>query len=1632
MDYQTRIIVDASKANRDLEILEKNFGSNDKAVKKFKEELARLSDEKRKLIRNMKDLADANVKDAEAMKTRLKRYNDLLTAYRRISALSKNQIADEKHSIAMKKAHAKEVNTLTQAYTKYGIKLDATAVFMKRAAGNADLFRQKQKALNVEATKSNTKIKKMSDAAKLYEMRMRHATLATKGWNKAVLAFNKTASIASKSWRILVGAYLIQRAANLAIELERIAEGVDLLSKKLVHFSGNADALDIIKEKAAEIGASIYDMGRIITRFSITTKNAFSVEEMTKWTETLIKSARATGTTTQEMNNALIQLSQSFSAGRLQGDEYRSISENLPMLKQALEEVFRESEHAGVGLKELSSRGLITTEILIEAFDKLHETVKVIPGTIDTIDAAFQRFNTGWTAFVSAFGNTTFAKDSLNFLAAFFANLSKDEAVIRGMAKSFPELNKAAEQTAKVFRALSTALDPIIMIFKLLFENIEYVIGAMVLFGTAVAANTVYVFGWQNAIIAATASNAAFGASLTKTQKGLIALSVLMASYSLGTYLKEEYEEVEKAGVVLVAGFVYINEKIRYIFSLTGEHIKHTFNVALDFIQKRFQTEGKIISTLLKVAGQDEAASSIETLLGLKFKAISESDRHASAIANETAAHQANLLSMKDVLKEQYDYVDSYRDLNNEKDKSNKLDKKHQPLDVDKAKADLSKLKEEYDSVYAANKKHEIAMDRLYDSYQKTGMSMEEFTRLEKLINEERDNSIKKIDKQSKSTEKLLIRGKKALQAYNKELGLMNEYLTDSTVTLMPNFTREEDKFIKAKDKLIVALETGAISAEKYVEEFKKINETYEKVKEKKIEEHVRELVHEFDDVAKSTYEYNESLERLNLLYRNGLIDQETYTRNIYEMNKALLEVRAASEDAYAAMTLLADEFVEDFGKNINSYFKDALDGNEDAFDDFVDRIKDSFKQMLADMAYQALVQPIILNIQQSLVGSAASALGIGGAGSVASGGAGVLSIGSQFMQGQGLFGALGTGSIGGAITPTLNSALGGLGIGSFAAPVSTTGVLASGTGMATSAGTGFLGALGSALPYIGAGLGIASAFGLFDSDSDTTPDLNLSYVTGKDQIAGNPYFGYQTTANATDPSGLEIHSTGGNELYFTQGGRFATFGASTQHDAFGSPQDAENYAKQVAAQYASLEDLIFTALGEELSQVVSDSMDKFASGEIKVEEFGEDGANAIDNLFKSIFGDVFDTIGEVVSEDYKAIFKDILGTTDSVQVAVASFSALKGAIDAGSVRSVESLSNVIKEFVNSAGSEEEQMSELLAVSQILSFEELNEDLKELFGIMLDGVQSGTIEKTAQEILKLGTQLIAVNELLEDTGQATYEISIAGANAADELVKAAGGFEQFQTKSAFFYENFFSEEEKRHNLFIEGSEAILQFNDKFGEFGTISLNSTASLRDFANSLDLTTESGIEAYTAAMNLAPLFYESSNAMNELMVSFENAMETITKLTTDSIEKWTLDTLNAEEQYDYINEKINAKVDELQNTTDLEEIESLTADILNMGDSLWGLLDDDAKTAKLDEFIAGAEVLESIAEKQIELAKDNATSDEIIQQAMEDAKSASDNMIEASVAMNSAASRMLTAAKTEKVVTVEVEDNETGGFY
>ena len=122
---------------------------------------------------------------------------------------------------------------------------------------------------------------------------------------------------------------------------------------------------EMIYESSMRSRGSYLDTAKVVSGLGIRAADAFgNVGEIVQFTEVLNKMGAISGSSANEVTSALYQINQAMGSGKFQGDEFRSVSENLPLALQAVAKYMNVS----VGtLKKLSKEGKITADVFKNA-----------------------------------------------------------------------------------------------------------------------------------------------------------------------------------------------------------------------------------------------------------------------------------------------------------------------------------------------------------------------------------------------------------------------------------------------------------------------------------------------------------------------------------------------------------------------------------------------------------------------------------------------------------------------------------------------------------------------------------------------------------------------------------------------------------------------------------------------------------------------------------------------------------------------------------------------------------------------------------------------------------------------------------------------------------------------------------------------------------------------------------------------------------------------------------------------------------------------------------------------------------------------------------------------------------------
>ena len=337
------------------------------------------------------------------------------------------------------------------------------------------------------------------------------------------------------------------------------ADAYTVLQNKLQNVSETAAQTDEITNRLFETAnrtrTPVQETAQAFTRFDMALKNlGKSQDDSLRLTETVNKMLVVSGATANEAGSALLQLSQAFNKGKLDGEEFRSVMELMPNAADAI------AKSLGVTrgeLLKLAPEGKITAQVMFDAFT----------AAAAGIDAKF--------------GKTV-------------PTLSQAMTVLRNNAtQTFGEMNKSLGITA----GLSNAI-----IF--LSENMKALAVVLAVAGAAL----LVAFGpaLLGMLSAATAAVWTFTAALAANPIGLLVVGITAATAAIAVFGDEIAVTADKSVTLkdmFRTAFAYISDAA----GVAAEWIKSVWNTAIDSVNSKtegwgeqFRDVGNVIVKLTK------------------------------------------------------------------------------------------------------------------------------------------------------------------------------------------------------------------------------------------------------------------------------------------------------------------------------------------------------------------------------------------------------------------------------------------------------------------------------------------------------------------------------------------------------------------------------------------------------------------------------------------------------------------------------------------------------------------------------------------------------------------------------------------------------------------------------------------------------------------------------------------------------------------------------------------------------------------------------------------------------------------------------------------------------------------------
>ncbi len=319
---------------------------------------------------------------------------------------------------------------------------------------------------------ANRDIIEMSTRIAYLERGMGNVERSTGGAGSQQRVFNDNLAKGAGSMNRLVGLAKQLLAAYVTINgLKMFGQATDSYSSTKARLKLINDGLQSQEELQNKIMSATYrsraeydDFAASTAKMGLLAGDAFgSNSELIYFMETMQKAFKVSGASQSEASNAMYQLTQAMAAGRLQGDEFRSIMENAPMLADSIEKYMKEAGVEGT-IRDWSSEGLLTADVikkaLFSAADDIEAKYSELPntfsGAISQIGTIAKNTFGGVFTQVNGILNDVLGNDFGERAVGFFNGLA-----VRAM--SFISLiRREAELSAPSIRSIADAFTPVI------------------------------------------------------------------------------------------------------------------------------------------------------------------------------------------------------------------------------------------------------------------------------------------------------------------------------------------------------------------------------------------------------------------------------------------------------------------------------------------------------------------------------------------------------------------------------------------------------------------------------------------------------------------------------------------------------------------------------------------------------------------------------------------------------------------------------------------------------------------------------------------------------------------------------------------------------------------------------------------------------------------------------------------------------------------------------------------------------------------------------------------------------------------------------------------------------------------
>ena len=346
----------------------------------------------------------------------------------------------------------------------------------------------------------------------------------------------KMGGVAKKALNMLPMAGAAAGVALVAQEISQLAGKVSDTADQMTQLRARINLINDGTQTTTEIMDKVYaaaqrsrggyvEMADSVAKLNMLAKDAFSSnDEAIMFVEQLNKQFKISGASVQESTAAMYQLTQAMASGKLQGDEFRSIMENAPMLAQS---IAQEMGMTVGQLREMSSQGLITADViknaLLNSAEETNAKFAEIPMTFAEIGQ--QLANQALQAFQPVLAELSSITASSDF-----------QAIVEGIGVSFKVMAAAAQVAIAAIKAAFSALSVVVRtVASVIKSALSVVIGIGSQITPVIIGVTAAFVTWKAAILAVSVATKAAATVQALYKSHMIASRVAAVAVTLAT-----------------------------------------------------------------------------------------------------------------------------------------------------------------------------------------------------------------------------------------------------------------------------------------------------------------------------------------------------------------------------------------------------------------------------------------------------------------------------------------------------------------------------------------------------------------------------------------------------------------------------------------------------------------------------------------------------------------------------------------------------------------------------------------------------------------------------------------------------------------------------------------------------------------------------------------------------------------------------------------------------------------------------------------------------------------------------------------------------------------------------------------